>query len=91
MDLLQEARGIINEVDSQMAELFVRRMQAAQMVAQYKQANGLPILDAQREAAVIQNGAQRVEDPVVREYYVEFLRQTMAISRQYQQKLLGRE
>ena len=36
MDLLQEAREIINRVDSQMAELFVQRMRAAEMVAEYK-------------------------------------------------------
>ena len=60
MDALQEARKIINEVDQQMAELFVRRMRAAEMVAQYKQAHGMPILDAAREEEVIRSGAQRV-------------------------------
>ena len=33
---LEEARRIINEVDSQMAELFVKRMRAAEMVYGYK-------------------------------------------------------
>ena len=42
MDTLQEARGIINEVDEQMATLFVRRMQAAQMVAEYKKIHSRP-------------------------------------------------
>ena len=88
MDLLQEARGIINEVDSQMAQLFVQRMQAAQMVAQYKQAHGMPILDEAREAAVLQSGAARVEDETLREYYMDFMRDTMAISRRYQHQLL---
>lgn len=88
MDLLQEARGIINEVDSQMAQLFVQRMQAARMVAQYKQAHGMPILDEEREAAVLRNGAARVEDETLREYYMDFMRDTMAVSRRYQQRLL---
>ena len=89
MDQLQEARKIINEVDSKIAALFVERMRAAELVARYKQANGLPILDAQREAAVLRNGAARVEDETLREYYIDFMRDTMAISRRYQQRLMA--
>ncbi len=88
MDLLQEARKMINEVDSQMADLFVQRMRAAEMVAQYKQAHGMPILDAAREEAVIRDGSARVEDTLLREYYIDFMRDTMATSRRYQQRLL---
>ena len=67
MDLLQEARNIINDVDAQMAQLFVRRMEAAQMVAQYKKEHGMPILDAEREAVVLRNGSARVEDETLRQ------------------------
>lgn len=88
MDRLQQARQIINEVDSQMAQLFVQRMRAAEMVAQYKQEHAMPILDAQREEAVIRNGSARVEDDVLREYYIDFMRSAMSISRSYQQRLL---
>ncbi len=88
MDLLQEARKIINQVDSQMADLFVQRMRASEMVAEYKKAHGMPILDPEREEAVIRNGSARVEDESLREYYVAFMRNTMAVSRQYQHRLL---
>ena len=88
MDLLQEARATINRVDAQMADLFVERMQAAEKVAAYKQLHGMPILDKAREEVVIRNGSARVEDEVLRGYYVDFMRSTMAISRQYQQQLL---
>ena len=91
MDLLQEARQIINETDAQMAQLFVKRMQAVQMVAQYKKENNLPIFDPEREEAVIQSGAARVEDETLRGYYVDFLKDTMAISRKYQQALLEKK
>ena len=89
MDALQEARKIINEVDRQMAELFVRRMQAAEMVAQYKKNHGMPILDAAREEEVLRQGAERVSDDTLRGYYTDFMRDTMAISRRYQQKLIS--
>ena len=81
MDLLQEARKIINDVDAQMADLFVQRMKAAEMVAQYKQTHGMPIQDPEREEAVVRNGSARVEDETLRGYYTDFMRDTMAISR----------
>lgn len=88
MDLLNEARQIINEVDEEMAKLFVRRMEAASMVAEYKKANGMPILDPIREEQVIQKNAARIESEEMRSYYIPFIRRNMEISRSYQTKLL---
>ena len=84
---LDEARRIINEVDAQMAELFVRRMRAAEMVYEYKQEMGLPILDEKREAAVIERNAALVEDEVLRSYYMDFLKNVMSLSRAYQHRM----
>ena len=81
---LEEARKIINEVDAQMAELFLRRMEAAQMVSEYKREHCLPILDASREAQVIAQNAARIPKEPLRGYYIEFLKNTMALSRAYQ-------
>ena len=88
MEKLLEARQIIDQVDAQMAQMFVRRMRAVEAVAAYKQANGLPILDAAREEQVIQNGRSRVSDEPLQQYYEMFIRSNMAIARQYQQDLL---
>lgn len=84
---LEEARAIINDVDAQMAELFVKRMRAAEMVYEYKQEHGLPILDPAREQAVIARNAELVEDEVLRGYYMDYLKQVMAISRAYQSRM----
>ena len=88
MDRLKQAREIINEVDAEMARLFVRRMEAVAMVADHKKEHGLPVLDEAREEEVIRRGAARVEDDELRAYYVNFIRNNMAISRAYQHKLL---
>ena len=87
-DLLAKARGEINEIDAQMAELFVRRMRAAEEIAAYKKEHALPILDAAREEQVVQANAKLVEDETLREYYVNFIRNNMAVSRAYQSRLL---
>ena len=84
---LDEARRIINEVDAQMAELFVRRMRAAETVYEHKKEHGLPILDEKREAAVIERNAALVEDDTLRSYYMDFLANVMSISRAYQHRM----
>ena len=88
MSLLDDARLIINEVDSQMAELFVKRMRAAEMVAEHKRIYGLKILDAAREEEVIRRNSEKIEDDELREFYVNFLKNTMAVSRSYQDRLM---
>lgn len=77
MNSLEKARETINRVDSEMAALFTERMRAAELVAAYKKEHGLPITDAEREAAVIRNGAQQVDDPILREYYVRLDRKSV--------------
>ena len=86
-DKLEQARKIINEVDTQMAELFVKRMQAAEMVYEHKKEFGLPILDAAREETVIKNNAALVEDEILKSYYIDYIKNVMSISRAYQYRL----
>lgn len=81
---LETARQIINEADKQMAELFVKRMQAAQLVFEHKKEYGLPILDQKREEAVIAANTARIDDDGLKGYYVDFLKHLMTLSREYQ-------
>lgn len=89
MNALEQARDQIDRIDKQMAELFTERMRAAEVVAAYKQAHGLPIVDSAREGEVIRRGAERVEDPVLREYYVRFIQENMELSKAYQSRRLS--
>ena len=88
MSLLDDARKIINDVDAKMADLFCQRMRAAEMVAQHKKEHGLKIFDAAREEEVVKKNSERIEDAVLREYYVNFLKNNMAVSRAYQDRLM---
>ena len=85
---LDEARKIINEVDGEMAKLFVKRMKAAEMVADYKRERGLAIYDALREDEVVRRNSELVENEEIREYYINFLKNNMAVSRAYQFRLM---
>lgn len=88
MDKLQNARQTINEVDKEMAKLFERRMNAVRAVAEYKAQMGIPVLDAAREAAVVERNSAYVDDEELRSYYVSFIKSNMEISRSYQHRLL---
>ncbi len=89
MTSLEKARQIINETDAKMAKLFVERMKASKTVAEYKKEHGLQIFDAKREEEVIRKNSQLVEDKEIREYYINFLKGNMAISRDYQERLMN--
>ena len=84
---LEKARKIINEVDSQMAELFVKRMRAAELVFEHKKEFGLPILDQKREDAVVERNSALVDDEVLKGYYIDYLKHLMSVSRAYQYRM----
>ena len=89
MDTLEQARAEIDAVDAQLAALFERRMAAVLSVAQYKQAHGLPIYDAAREAVVLEKAAARIQDPALRPYYRDHVQNMMDVAKQYEAEVLG--
>lgn len=85
---LTAARQTINEVDRQMAELFVRRMDAVRQVAAYKQERGIQVTDAAREEEIVKQNATMIESDEYKSYYVNFLRYNMELSKNFQHRLL---
>ena len=85
---LNEIRQEINEIDKDMAMLYERRMDAVKEVAEYKMAHGLPILDTSRENAVIERNSAFIKNEEYKPYYVTFLQNTMAVSRQFQERMV---
>lgn len=85
---LQQARLEIDKIDREMADLFAKRMRAVTDVAEYKRLHELPVLDRTRELSVIEKNAERI-DADIRPYYIDFLKNTMKVSREYQLDRLG--
>lgn len=88
MKELEKARKEINEADQKIAKLFASRMNAVKGVAKYKIEHGLPVTDADREAEVVARGAALIEDEEIREYYVNFIKYTIELSKHYQHRLM---
>ncbi len=86
---IEEARKEIREVDRKMAELFLKRMEAVKEVAAYKKERGLQILDPDQEKKVLERNSSLVGDEILRQYYLQFMEETMAVSRRYQERLIS--
>ena len=85
---LEKARSIIDKTDREMARLFEERMKAAQLVAKYKGERGLQVEDSQREKLIIERNSEYILNDEFRSYYLQFMENTMAVSRAYQHRLL---
>lgn len=88
MSELQNARETINKVDKEMAHLFEMRMDAAKVVAAYKQKNGLPVDDFARENEIIERNSEYIQNEDYKSYYVNFLRNNIKLSKDLQHRLL---
>lgn len=85
MNKLENARIKINQIDKEMAKLFVERMNAVLEVIQYKEENNLPIFDEQRELEVINKNIELINEDELKPYFKEFIVSNMTISKKYQQ------
>jgi chorismate mutase/prephenate dehydratase len=86
---LQEARAIISDIDREIAVLFEKRIRAVETVAEYKKLNGLPVEDLIREAQLLEENSKLISDEKIKEYYIEFQKNVMVLSKEYQRKLNG--
>lgn len=91
MDLLEKNRIVINETDDELVRLFERRMHAVREILEYKKQNGLAVLDAAREARNIEVNGAKVKDEELKKYFLIWYKETMAVSRMYQEDLLAKE
>ena len=88
MTELEEYRRQIDAIDAQLTDLFLQRMEITGRVGRYKQARGIPVLDAQRERQVIAAKTTRTDDPARRADLAALYESIMAISRRQQRQLV---
>lgn len=91
MNLLQEARKEIDQIDQEMSALFFRRMTAVKQVISHKLEHDLPILDSGREKEVIAKNLSLMPEAYEEfaDFYQAFLSNNMAVSRQFQARIMA--
>lgn len=83
---INELRLKIDSLDKEIVKLLTERMGVSAEVAAYKTANGLPVLDKNREVALLEKIAALSGEmsDYTHEIYLEILKQ----SRAYQEELM---
>ena len=84
---ITDYRKQIDEIDDQMVELFARRMAVASEIARYKQEKGLPVLDAGRERAKLNDVCAKAPAEL-RDYTSVLYSSLFELSRSYQSQLM---
>ena len=87
---LDEAREIINEVDSKMIDLYIKRMKAVKMVAEYKLENNMEVLDSSREDFLKIKNSKILDDKLLEKYYLEFFDGVLQSSKDFQRDLIAK-
>ena len=89
MSKLEEEREIINEIDEEMISLFIKRMAAVSMVAEYKLENNISVLDSIREDSIKERNLELLSNKVLEKYYLTFFDGVLKSSKDYQEYLLN--
>ena len=86
---IKDVRIEINKIDKDMAELFEKRMDLSKEIALYKKERNIPIYDEIRENEIINKNKEYIKDDEIKEYYINFIKDTMNISKLYQEKIVN--
>ena len=80
---LNELRNEINQIDDEILDLFLRRMDVAGQVAAYKRENSLPIYQPQREREILESVSNKAG--ALGDYAKVLFATLMDLSKRYQQ------
>ena len=86
---LEQLRDKIDDIDTQITDLFKQRMETALEVAKYKKENGVPVLNDRREKEVLHKVSEQIGEPL--DGYARLLFNTLFdASRSYQNNYLAK-
>lgn len=88
MTELEQYRQEIDRIDGELVKLFLERMAVTGKVGEYKQREGIPVLDAKREKQVIAAKTALTDDPARKADLASLYESIMAISRRQQRHLV---
>ena len=88
MESLQELRQQLDEIDSQIVELYQKRMDVCGKVGEYKVATGKKVFDKQREKDKLVQVTSNVTNDFYKKGLTELYEQLMSMSRKLQYQLL---
>ncbi len=86
MDMLKNYRDEIEDIDSQMAKLFEKRLLVSKKIALLKCEQGCPITDKAREVQLLELNSHHV-NRTFHGYYQEFFQTVLTQCKKYQKRV----
>ncbi len=83
---LDEIRKNIDDIDSQIIDLFAKRMECAKQVAEYKKSNSVGVLQSSREQQVIAKAVDKMDNEELKKFVPTLMNCLMEMSKDYQRE-----
>ena len=91
MEKLEIYRDLIDSIDNQIIELYVKRMEIVKEITRLKIDNNLPVLDQNREKIMLEKNLEKIKDDEFKKYYKSVLEGFLKASKEMQKDIIGRK
>lgn len=88
MEKLEIYRDLIDSIDNQIIELYVKRMEIVKEITKLKIENGLPVLDQNREKIMLEKNLEKIKDHKFKKYYKSVLEGFLKASKEMQKDII---
>ena len=85
---LQDARKVIDEVNTELVPLIERRMDAVVEVTRYKRESGMAVYDAERERLILERVGGKVQNPEYKASVQKIFQALMDVTKEYEEEHL---
>ena len=90
MEKLEICRDLIDSIDNQIIELYVKRMEIVKEITKLKIDNNLPVLDQNREKIMLEKNLEKIKDDEFKKYYKDVLEGFLKASKEMQKDIIGK-
>ena len=88
MEILENCRDIIDQIDSEIIKLYEKRMEIVKEVIKSKIKNNIPILDSSREEKMLIKNLEKIKSEDYKKYYNSVLTGFLKASKDMQNDIL---
>ena len=90
MEKLEVCRDLIDSIDNQIIELYVKRMEIVKEITKFKIDSNLPILDQNREKIMLEKNLEKIKNDEFKKYYKDVLEGFLKASKEMQKDIIGK-
>lgn len=89
MEKIEICRDLIDSIDNQIIELYVKRMEIVKEITKLKIENDLPVLDQNREKIMLEKNLEKIKNDEFKKYYKDVLEGFLKASKEMQKDIIS--